>query len=79
MGAREVVKLTPSQMERALEICRSQLAAVTKELEEEKLKLATAVEALECITRCNSNEFSDEPEEIASQALAAIRARKDKP
>jgi hypothetical protein len=57
----------------------SQLAAVTRDLEEERRKLATAVEALECITQCNSNEFSEEPDVIARQALATIRAGEEKP
>jgi hypothetical protein len=50
---------------------RSQLAAVTK-------RLWTAVEALDDITRCNSNEFCEEPDVIARQALAAIRAPEEK-
>jgi glutaredoxin len=63
---------------RVLTDLQSQLAAVTKEREEERRKLATAVEALECITRCDSNEFSEEPDVIARRTLAAIRAGEER-
>lgn len=54
-------------------------AEAIERVAETRERLQSAETALDCITRCNSNEFSEEPDVIAKAYFARYGARSGKP